>query len=140
MLTALEPMYAYRFYGVYKERPAVFKKYIILNAILVLITLIYSMGVIVISSTRHNTAIEQCLLQFVSNDDLKATTSASGRTVCNIWTWAQLGICGFLWALFAGSEIYFCLSESRSAVQKQKNLAVAADTRLFAPSPLSSGA
>ncbi|KAG0141618.1 hypothetical protein CROQUDRAFT_663573 [Cronartium quercuum f. sp. fusiforme G11] len=101
------------FYGVYKERVAFFRKYIIFNAILVFITLFYSLILIVLSATHHQRAIQQCILQFVSNDDNLATVSASGRTICNIWTWAQLGVCGLLWVLFCASEIYFMMLERR---------------------------
>lgn len=109
------------FYGVYKERVKIFRIYLYINVGIVLLTLGYSLVIMILSAQQHDTAIEQCLLQFVSADgDTTETPSNESRTLCNIWTWAQLGVCGVLWILFGLSESYFCFLQRRWS-QDQKN-------------------
>ncbi|EGF99165.1 uncharacterized protein MELLADRAFT_118361 [Melampsora larici-populina 98AG31] len=109
------------FYGVYKERVKIFRIYLYINFAFVIITLGYSLVIMILSAQQHSTAIEQCLLQFVSADgDNTETPSNESKTLCNIWTWAQLGICGILWILFGISESYFCFLQRRWS-QDQKN-------------------
>ncbi|KAH9808918.1 hypothetical protein DFH28DRAFT_907408 [Melampsora americana] len=110
------------FYGVYKERVKVFKLYLYINFGFVLITLGYSLVIMIMSAQQHQTAIEQCLLQFVSVDG-NNTPSNESKGLCNIWTWAQLGVCGILWILFGMSELYFCFLQRRwSQDQKSDHL------------------
>lgn len=102
----------YSFYGVYKEKPSIFKKYFIGNVALLGLTFIYSLILLIISSTKHQTAIDQCLLQFVSNEEFLDGPSSASQQVCNVWTYAQLGVCYFVWLLFCASQVYFCYSTS----------------------------
>ncbi|OAV96305.1 hypothetical protein PTTG_06305 [Puccinia triticina 1-1 BBBD Race 1] len=96
------------FFGVYKEKPAIFKKYFIGNVGLLALTFGYSLVLLIISSTKHATAIDQCLLQFVSNEEFVDGPSSTSRQVCSVWTYAQLAVCFFVWFLFFFSQLYFC--------------------------------
>jgi len=96
------------FFGVYKEKPNIFKKYFIGNVALLGLTFIYSLILLIISSTKHQTAIDQCLLQFVSNEEFLEGPSSTSQEVCSVWTYAQLGVCFFVWLLFCVSQAYFC--------------------------------
>ncbi|WAQ82802.1 hypothetical protein PtA15_3A166 [Puccinia triticina] len=97
-----------QFFGVYKEKPAIFKKYFIGNVGLLALTFGYSLVLLIISSTKHATAIDQCLLQFVSNEEFVDGPSSTSRQVCSVWTYAQLAVCFFVWFLFFFSQLYFC--------------------------------
>ncbi|KAA1138998.1 hypothetical protein PGTUg99_033035 [Puccinia graminis f. sp. tritici] len=105
---AVGSIQALGFYGVYKEKPIIFKRYFMGNVGLIGITFLYSMILLIISSTKHQTAIDQCLLQFVSNDEFVDGPSNSSRQLCSVWTWAQLAVCFFVWFLFFFSQLYFC--------------------------------
>ncbi|CAH7669615.1 hypothetical protein BY996DRAFT_4587027 [Phakopsora pachyrhizi] len=95
------------FYGVYMEKVELFEKYVIVNVVLLLIGLVYSLVLMIISATRHDTATEECIIQFVSGDE-RSSVSESGRSVCDVWTWAQLAVCGILWFITGLSQLYFC--------------------------------
>ncbi|EHS63928.1 uncharacterized protein PGTG_21946 [Puccinia graminis f. sp. tritici CRL 75-36-700-3] len=105
---AVGSIQALGFYGVYKEKPIIFKRYFMGNVGLIGITFLYSLILLIISSTKHQTAIDQCLLQFVSNDEFVDGPSNSSRQLCSVWTWAQLAVCFFVWFLFFFSQLYFC--------------------------------
>ncbi|PLW12348.1 hypothetical protein PCANC_23427 [Puccinia coronata f. sp. avenae] len=96
------------FFGVYKEKPDIFKKYVMANMALLGVTFAYSLVLLIMSSTKHQTAIDQCLLQFVSNEEFLQGPSSTSHDVCSIWTYAQLGVCFFVWFLFFFAQLYFC--------------------------------
>jgi hypothetical protein len=82
------------------------------NMALLGVTFAYSLVLLIMSSTKHQTAIDQCLLQFVSNEEFLQGPSSTSHDVCSIWTYAQLGVCFFVWFLFFFAQLYFCYSKS----------------------------
>lgn len=96
------------FYAVYKEKPDLFKKYTIGTQSLLALTFLYSLVLLIISFTRHSAAVDQCLAQFISGDELNDGPSNSSRQLCSVWTHAQLGVCLFVWLLFLLTEVYCC--------------------------------
>lgn len=108
---------ACRFWGVYREKALSFRKYVSVNIGLIGLTILYTLAVIILSATRHTQAVDSCVTQFIYNANNSTGTAngngvISGQKLCNIWTWAQLGVCGLLFLLVAASEVYFCLSAS----------------------------
>ncbi|MBW0507985.1 hypothetical protein O181_047700 [Austropuccinia psidii MF-1] len=98
------------FYAVFKEQAVLFRKYTLINFCLLLITIFYSLILIILSFTRHSAAVDSCILLFVTADENAQYTDSEER-ICNLWTWVQLGICTFLWLLLSAIELYFCLME-----------------------------
>jgi len=76
---------------------------------------------IVISGVNHNAAVTACLAQFLGGGNNTAsgtstingvavgtTIGTSGRDICNIFTYVQLGIMIFLFLFVLLAELYFC--------------------------------
>jgi hypothetical protein len=51
----------------------------------------------IISATRHSTALSNCLQEFFSDEALQS----EGQTLCDIFSWVDVGIMGGLWVLLA---------------------------------------
>ncbi|POV98691.1 hypothetical protein PSHT_13918 [Puccinia striiformis] len=105
----LASIQAIGFYGVYKENSTIFKRYMYINLLFQTVTFGYSLILLIISATKHQISIDQCLLQFLSNEELQSDNgpSQSSRNLCNLWTWVQLGVCFLVWILLFLSELYF---------------------------------
>lgn len=108
------------FFGVYKEKPATYRRYVRVNTIAVVLTFVMAMVWIVISAVRHNTATSNCMIQFIADsNDSNSTLSnsvinidpstVSGHTLCSVFTWVQLGIMGGLWLALLVVEFYFAM-------------------------------
>lgn len=82
-----------------KERPIFFRRYVTLH----LLTTVAAFGIaaawIAISATHHDQAQTQCITDFFKNT--VSATNGQGETLCNIFPWADVGIMGGLWILFA---------------------------------------
>ena len=88
-----------------QERPIFFRRYVTLN----LLATVGAFGVgaawIILSATRHNQAQSQCLTDFFGNT--VSANNSEGQTLCNIFPWADVGIMGGLWVLFAIVQVSF---------------------------------
>ncbi|GAA6029828.1 hypothetical protein JCM8097_001067 [Rhodosporidiobolus ruineniae] len=102
------------FLGVYRERPKLFKTYSRFNALLVACALLLALALIIISAAKHSTAVDSCTRLFSADD---ADTSAD--SICNIWTWIQIGIMGLLFVIVALCELYFLMYESIYASEQK---------------------
>lgn len=113
------------FLGVYREKPALFKTYARVNAILVSIALTIALAFIILSAVRHGPAVTACEALFVAQSTQTATPTSggglvnigssnvtSGSQICNIWTWVQLGIMGLLFIIIGLCEAYFLMYQS----------------------------
>lgn len=87
------------FFGIFKEKPALFRKYIALNSVVLYVGLSAALAFIGISAGRHQPAVDECESSFFNSGNQTTTAQADteGEQVCNIFTWAILGITGGLW-------------------------------------------
>ncbi|ORY91714.1 hypothetical protein BCR35DRAFT_299000 [Leucosporidium creatinivorum] len=95
------------FFGVYRERPSLFKTYARINTILVALALVIALVFIIISAARHGTAVTACEDLFASKNSTSTVTS--GTQICSIWTWVQIGIMGLLFVIVGLCEAYFLM-------------------------------
>ncbi|SCV70567.1 BQ2448_3329 [Microbotryum intermedium] len=93
------------FFGVYRERPSLYRQYARWNMLAVLLALGVALTFIILSCVRHSTALASCEDLFAT----ATTTVAQNSTVCNIWMWAQVGLMGLLWIIVAIVETYFVM-------------------------------
>ncbi|KAL8277878.1 hypothetical protein RQP46_009697 [Phenoliferia psychrophenolica] len=102
------------FFGVYREKPKLFKLYASINAILVSAALLIAVAFIGLSAGRHSTAVSACQDTFSSQGTVK-----SGSEICSIWTWVQIGIMGLLFVIIALCEAYFLMYQSIYASEQK---------------------
>jgi hypothetical protein len=89
------------FFGIFKEKPALFRKYVTFNSIILYVGLSAALAFIGISAGGTSLLWTQCESSFFSSGN--QTTTAQGDTegeqICNIFTWVVLGIMGGLWVV-----------------------------------------
>ncbi|SCZ97989.1 BZ3500_MvSof-1268-A1-R1_Chr7-3g09661 [Microbotryum saponariae] len=93
------------FFGVYRERPSLYRQYALWNMLAVLLALGVALAFIILSCVRHSTALASCEGLFAT----ATTTVAQNSAVCNIWMWVQVGLMGLLWIIVAIAEVYFVM-------------------------------
>jgi len=85
------------FFGIFKEKPALFRKYVTFNSVILYVGLSAALTFIGISAGRHQAAVDQCESSFFSSGNQTTTAETEGEQICNIFTWVVLGIMGGLW-------------------------------------------
>ncbi|GAA5821973.1 hypothetical protein JCM3770_003029 [Rhodotorula araucariae] len=90
------------FFGVFREKPRLFKSYLRINGLLVTAALLLALAVIIISAVKHTTAVQTCTRLFSADG-----TDTTAKGICNIWTWIQIGIMGLLFVIVGLCELYF---------------------------------
>ncbi|GAA6008792.1 hypothetical protein JCM11491_003785 [Sporobolomyces phaffii] len=95
------------FFGVYRDKVALFKTYSRINTALLLAALLLALAIIIISAVRHKSAIDTCQNLFSTD-----ATGNTGEAICNVWTWVQVGIMGLLFVIVALCEAYFLMYAS----------------------------
>ncbi|GAC99477.1 hypothetical protein PHSY_007079 [Pseudozyma hubeiensis SY62] len=109
------------------EMSSIYRLYIRINLLLVLIlTAVASIGTVVIA-TKHKQSTEVCT-RIYGNPPLNSSTGVSidaldtfapGRQICNYFMWAQVGATGGLIAMLFLTQVYFCYCQ-RAYGQKQR--------------------
>jgi len=100
------------FFGIFKEKPSLFKTYIAFNSIILYGSLAAAAAFISISAVRHQTAVSACEASFFNsngNENTTAQEDTEGQQICNIFTWIVLGVMGALWAVLFVIQTYFTL-------------------------------
>jgi hypothetical protein len=88
------------FVGIFKEKPALFRRYVAINWILLYVGLSVAASYLGISAARHSAAVTACESTFFAGDSTSTTVDdTKGEQICNIFTWATLGVMGTLWVL-----------------------------------------
>lgn len=89
------------FLGIFKEKPALFRKYVTINSIILYLGLSAALAFIGISAGRHQPAVDECESSFFNSGNQTTTAQADteGEQICNIFTWVVLGIMGALWVV-----------------------------------------
>lgn len=84
-----------------------FRRYTTLHIMITVAGFAVALTWIIISATKHNTALNDCENDFFS-DDTSGTGSTSldeGQTLCNIFTWVDVGLMGGLWVVLAIMQV-----------------------------------
>jgi len=102
------------FLGVFKEKAGLFGKYVVINSLAIVAAFSIAAALIIISATRHSTAVSSCETSFFSTLANGTTTAAppsnaEGQIVCDIFTWTDIGLMGGLWVVFAIFQGYLIL-------------------------------
>ncbi|TKY90951.1 hypothetical protein EX895_000949 [Sporisorium graminicola] len=113
------------------EMSSIYRLYIRINTLLVLImTTVATIGTVVIA-TKHKQSQEVCT-RIYGNPPLNSSTGVSfdalnsfapGKHICNYFLWAQVAAMGGLVAILFLTQVYFCYCQ-RAYGQKQRSALV----------------
>ncbi|KAI0639780.1 hypothetical protein C8Q77DRAFT_1214223 [Trametes polyzona] len=92
------------FYAVRQERPIFYRRYVTLHLLATIAAFAVAAAWIILSATRHKQAQDKCIADFFAGTE--SATNSEGQTLCNIFPWADVGIMGGLWVLFAIVQTY----------------------------------
>ena len=86
-----------------------FRRYTTLHIMLTIAAFAVALAWIIISATKHNTAVNNCETNFFSNSTATSgsTSLDEGQTLCNIFTWVDVGLMGGLWAILAIMQVRY---------------------------------
>lgn len=97
------------FTGVFQEKATMFRRYTTLHILLTVAAFAISLTWIIISASNHNTAVSTCKKNFFTNDTSTGgdvSTAGEDQTLCNIFTWTDVGLMGGLWVVLAIMQFY----------------------------------
>lgn len=75
-----------------------------INGVLVSAAVLCSLAIIIVSAAKHSTGVDNCTALFSADN-----TDTTANTICNIWTWIQIGIMGLLFVLVALCQVRLLL-------------------------------
>ncbi|KAG9314430.1 hypothetical protein JVU11DRAFT_5227 [Chiua virens] len=90
------------FVAVAQEKTITYRRYVTLHTIATIVVFSIAAVWIIISAARHSTAQSNCEATFFSG-----STSSEGGTLCDIFSWADVGLMGAAWVFFALVQTYF---------------------------------
>lgn len=93
------------FIGVYKEKHILFRRYATLHSLVTLVAFAIAAAWVIISGSRHSTAMTNCENKFYPTAPNGSNTS-EGQTVCDIITWVDVGLMAGAWVFFALVQAY----------------------------------
>jgi len=105
------------FVGVTREKPILYRRYVTLHGIVLCIAFAVAAAWIIVSATRHSTALSSCVQRFFSDTSLQG----QGQTLCQIFSWVDIGIMGGLWVLLAILQGYLFLVLSSYGVSQRRD-------------------
>lgn len=87
-----------------------FRRYTTIHILLTVAAFAVALTWIIVSATRHSTAVTNCESDFFSNstsssDSSDVPTFDEGETLCNIFTWVDVGLMGGLWVVLAIMQV-----------------------------------
>lgn len=91
-----------------QEKPIMFRRYTTLHIMITVAGFAVALTWIIISASRHNTALNNCLTNFFADSDNSTgatETVGEGNTLCNIFTWVDVGLMGGLWVILAIMQV-----------------------------------
>ena len=77
-----------------------YRRYVTLHGLVTSAAFSIAAAWIIVSATRHSNAEAKCIQDFFSPTG-SASSSTEGSTLCNIFSWVDIGIMGALWVLLA---------------------------------------
>ena len=85
-----------------------FRRYTTLHIMVTVAGFAIALTWIIISATKHNTALNDCLNNFFADDNSGSSeTVGEGNTLCNIFTWVDVGLMGGLWVILAIMQVRY---------------------------------
>ncbi|EGO00464.1 hypothetical protein SERLA73DRAFT_181069 [Serpula lacrymans var. lacrymans S7.3] len=96
------------FMGVAQEKPILYRRYVTLHLIVSVAAFAIAIAWVIISATRHSTAQSNCEKKFFPVSG-SSSTSSEGQTLCNIFSWVDVGLMGGAWVFFAITQSYFSI-------------------------------
>lgn len=93
------------FIGVAKEKPILYRRYVTLHGIVLCAAFAIAAAWAIVSASRHSTASSNCVKRFFSDDSLQS----QGETLCDIFSWVDVGIMAGLWVLLVILQGYLFL-------------------------------
>jgi hypothetical protein len=94
------------FIGIFKEKAALFRRYVAINWIVLYVGFAVAAALIGISAARHQQAVDACEKSFFSEESSTTTEDTKGEQICNIFCWITVGIMGGLWALLFLVQVF----------------------------------
>jgi len=99
------------FIGVAREKTILYRRYTTVHILLTLIAFALAATWIGVSAGNHKKAQTQCELEFFNSTNVNITNSAisqqsEGQTLCEIFTWVDVGLLGGLWLILAVMQFY----------------------------------
>lgn len=84
-----------------QEKSVLFKRYLSLTWFITIAGFSISVAWIIISATRHSTAQANCENDYYSGPTVNnaASLASEATTVCNIFSWVDVGVMGGLWVV-----------------------------------------
>jgi len=95
------------FFGIFKEKPNLFRRYVSINWIVLSVGLSAAATFIGISASRHSRAVATCEATFFNESDV--AEDDEGEQICEIFCWISVGVMGGLWLLLTILQSYFVL-------------------------------
>lgn len=98
-----------------QEKHVLFKRYLSLDWFITIAVFSISVAWIIISATRHSAAQANCEKEYYTPDSTGNTAASladASDTVCNIFSWVDVGIMGGLWVVLllmqVSAMVYIC--------------------------------
>ncbi|KAI0963777.1 hypothetical protein AcW1_000756 [Taiwanofungus camphoratus] len=86
-------------HAVWSERPITFRRYTTLHLLITIAAFSVAAVWIALSAARHSHAEATCEATFFPENS--SITSSEGQTLCNVFSWVDVGLMGGLWVLLA---------------------------------------
>ncbi|KAF8560428.1 hypothetical protein OG21DRAFT_1430246 [Imleria badia] len=94
------------FLGVAREKPIMYRRYVTLHTGASVAVFAIGAAWIIISATRHSTAQSNCEATFFAASGSNGSTSSEGQTLCDIFSWVDVGVMAGAWVFFALVQSY----------------------------------
>jgi hypothetical protein len=110
------------FIAVSTEKSLLFKRYLSLDWFITIAGFSISAAWIIISATRHSTAQTNCQTDFysaTSTVNTAASLASASDTVCNIFSWVDVGIMGGLFVVLVLMQLYMLIVASSYSKAQQ---------------------
>jgi hypothetical protein len=105
--------------GVKQEKPDLYRRYVSLHGFINVAALSVAMAWIIMSAIGHDAAAAACDAEFFASGT--SSTSQEGQILCDAFPWADVGIMGALWIIFAIAQLYFYLTVSVYGTMQRKD-------------------
>ncbi|TFK30520.1 hypothetical protein FA15DRAFT_662485 [Coprinopsis marcescibilis] len=103
--------------GVAREKPKLYRKYVVFHGLLLLVAFSVAAVWIIMSAARHRNAKDRCISDFFNDT---SSPGDQGDTLCTIFPWVDVGIMGGLWVILGAFHIYlFVVVSSYGKLQRQ---------------------
>lgn len=86
-----------------------FRRYTTIHIMVTIAAFAVSLTWIIISASKHSTATTNCENDFfeMANSTTASATLNEGETLCNIFTWVDVGLMGGLWVVLAIMQVRY---------------------------------